>query len=206
VLIGGKGHQYHDGHEGTNSSWAWARVRDYRTGLGWMTVTSDATEAYQIVLPEVKRVLRTLVFLKPDVLIVLDRVSLTGTPQAVQARFQVFNDDGGGQVTATGSGFTIERPGSSLVASAAGRGNIAVRAAKLALPADDTVHPYAEVESAPALAHEFITVSTAAPKGSKPAALGIERTADGWKIGGAHAGRMIQAVLVTTGEAPVITV
>jgi len=121
VLIGGKGHQYHDGREGTNSSWAWARVRDYRTGPGWMTVTSDATEAYQIVLPEVKRVLRTLVFLKPDVLLVLDRVTLTGQPQAVQARFQVFNDDGSGKVAVAGNGFTIERPGASLVASAAGR-------------------------------------------------------------------------------------
>lgn len=206
VLIGGKGHQYHDGREGTNSSWAWARVRDYRTGPGWMTVTSDATEAYQIVLPEVKRVLRTLVFLKPDVLIVLDRVSLTGAPQSVQARFQVFNDDGSGKVAVAGNGFTIERPGASLIASAAGRGNVVVRAAKLALPADDTVHPYAEVESAPALEHEFITVSAAAPRGSKPGMLGIERTADGWKIGGTHAGRAIKAVLVTTGEAPVITV
>ncbi|MEY3774372.1 MAG: hypothetical protein RLZZ129_1152, partial [Verrucomicrobiota bacterium] len=32
VLVGGKGHQYHDGSEGTNSSWAFARVIDYRTG------------------------------------------------------------------------------------------------------------------------------------------------------------------------------
>ncbi len=206
VLIGGKGHQYHDGHEGTNSSWAWSRVRDYRTGPGWMTVTSDATEAYQLVLPEVKRVLRTLVFLKPDVLLVLDRVSLTGAPQAVQARFQVFNDEGNGKAEATGRTFTIRRPGATLRASVLGVGALTVRSAQLNLPAEEGVLPYAEVESAAAREHEFLTASAAAPVGSAPGVLVIERTADGWKVSGSHAGRAVKATLVTTGETPVITV
>ncbi len=34
VLIGGKGHQYHDGHEGTNASWAEAKIIEYRVGNG----------------------------------------------------------------------------------------------------------------------------------------------------------------------------
>jgi hypothetical protein len=206
VLIGGKGHQYHDGHEGTNASWAWARVRDFRTGPGWMTVTSDATEAYQIVLPEVKRVLRTLVFLKPDVLIVLDRVSLTGAPQAVQARFQVFNDDGNGRAEAAGATFTIRRPGATLAATARGAGAVTVRSAQLNLPAEEGVFPYAEVESAPATEHEFLTAAAAAPAGSTPGALAVTRTADGWKVSGTHAGRTMNAVLVTTAETPVLTV
>ena len=69
VLINGQGHQYHDGSEGTNASWAFARVIDYRTGPGWMVVTSDATDAYQLVNAQVTRVHRTLVYLKPDVVI-----------------------------------------------------------------------------------------------------------------------------------------
>jgi hypothetical protein len=77
VLINGQGHQYHDGSEGTNSSWAWARVLSYQTGPGWMLVTSDATEAYQLVNDSVRQVERTLLFLKPDVLLILDRVQLT---------------------------------------------------------------------------------------------------------------------------------
>ena len=206
VLIGGKGHQYHDGHEGTNASWAWARVRDFRTGPGWMTVTSDATEAYQIVLPDVKRVLRTLVFLKPDVLLVLDRVSLTGAPQAVQARFQVFNDDDNGRAEASGGTFTIRRPGATLAATALGVGVVTVRSAQLALPAEEGAFPYAEVESAPATEHEFLTAAAAAPAGSAPGALAVTRTADGWKVGGTHAGRTVNAVLVTTAEIPAVTV
>ena len=154
-------------------------------------------------LPEVKRVLRTLVFLKPDVLVVLDRVSLTGAPQAVQARFQVFNDDGNGHVIASGNGFSIERPGASLLASAQGRGKIVVRAGRLALAADDTVHPYAEVESEPALEHEFVTVCGATPKG--PGALvGHSIRTDGWRIVGKRGGSDFAFNLITTAEVPVL--
>src|SRR5690606_30432504 len=59
VLIDGRGHQYHDGSEGTNASWAFAKVIDYTTGPDWMCVTSDATDAYQLVNPDVTRVRRT---------------------------------------------------------------------------------------------------------------------------------------------------
>ena len=109
ILINGQGHQYHDGREGTNSSWASARITDFRTGSQWMTVTSDATEAYSLVLPDATLVTRTLVFLKPDVLVVLDRVQLKNAAP-VQARFQVFNDDSKGVASVDGSRFRIVRP------------------------------------------------------------------------------------------------
>ena len=60
VLIDGKGHQYHDGKEGTNSSWAQASIIDYRADASHMVVTSDATEAYKLVEPDVRQVHRTL--------------------------------------------------------------------------------------------------------------------------------------------------
>jgi hypothetical protein len=206
VLIGGKGHQYHDGHEGTNASWAWARVRDYRTGPGWMTVTSDATEAYQLVLPDVKRVLRTLVFLKPDVLVVLDRVSLTKTPAAVQARFQVFNDDGQGNVESLNATFGIRRPGARLSAIARGRGKLITRAGRLNLPPEEGVHPYAEVESAAALEHEFVTLcgaeATGAPAGL---VLGLTDSGDSWGITGKQGGKSFACQIGTAGEVPTIT-
>ena len=205
LLIGGKGHHYHDGHEGTNASWAWAHVRDFRTGPSWMSVTSDATEAYQLVLPQVRRVVRTLVFLKPDVLIVLDRVNLAGAPLPVQARFQVFNDDDQGRVVANDRSFTTQRPGARLTATASGVGAITVRAGKLDLPEAEGVHPFGEVESASALDHEFITVSTAAPTGSSPSALVAERTSNGWRVSGTHLGRAIKMTLITTAEVPVLT-
>jgi hypothetical protein len=206
VLIGGKNHQYHDGHEGTNASWAWARVRDFRTGPGWMTVTSDATEAYQIVLPDVKRVLRTLVFLKPDVLVVLDRVTLTKTPTAVQARFQVFNDDGRGSVEATNATFGIRRPGARLAAITRGRGKLTTRAGRLNLPLEEGVHPYAEVESAAALEHEFVTLCGAAPGGATAGpVLGLTDAGDSWGITGRKGGKSFACQIGTAGEVPTIT-
>jgi hypothetical protein len=205
MLIGGKGHQYHDGHEGTNASWAWAHVRDFRTGPNWMSVTSDATEAYQLVLPQVRRVVRTLVFLKPDVLLVLDRVKLAGAPLPVQARFQAFNDDDQGRVVANDRSFTTQRPGARLTATVSGVGNLSVRAGNLELPEAEGVHPFGEVESAAALDHEFITVSAAAPTGSSPGALVTERTSKGWRVSGTHLGRSIKVTLVTTTDVPVLT-
>ena len=63
-----------------------------------MVVTSDATEAYRLVEPDVDLVRRTLVFIKPDVLIVADRVRMKSLSVPVQARFQVDNSDGKGNV------------------------------------------------------------------------------------------------------------
>jgi hypothetical protein len=110
VLINGQGHQYHKGEEGTNASWSFAHLLDYATGPGWMRVTSDATEAYQLVNDQVVRVHRTLVFLKPDIVIFLDRVAVKDTPVTVQLRFQAFHDDLAAGLTATGTEFTLTRP------------------------------------------------------------------------------------------------
>ncbi len=59
-----------------------------------MVVTSDATAAYRLVNKDVLQVHRTLVFLKPDVLLIHDRVRLGTTPLPVQLRFQVDDSDG----------------------------------------------------------------------------------------------------------------
>lgn len=206
VLIGGKGHQYHDGSEGTNSSWASARVTDFRTGDGWMKVTSDATEAYQLVNPAVARVERTLVYLKPDVLLVLDRVRLTETPLPVQVRFQVYNDDGFGRAEASGTRFTITRPHATLSAVAQAAGLLAARAAQLDLPATEGVYPFAELESAAALEHAVLTVATAQKTGEAAGTLAVERTTGGWTVRGEHGGRAVDLRLTAAGdEPPVVT-
>ena len=207
VLIGGKGHQYHDGHEGTNSSWAWAHVTHYATSTRGMTVTSDATEAYQLVNPAVSRVERTLVYLKPDVLLVLDRVRLDGAPAAVQLRYQVYNDDGQGAAEAKEARFTITRPHATLAAAVQASGGLTVRTGRLALPAEDGVQPYAEVESAAGLTHEILTVATAQETGGAHGTLAIERSEDGWKVQGTHNGRNVAVRIVTANDAaPAVTV
>lgn len=185
VLINGKGHQYHDGSEGTNASWALAKVTDYATGPGWMRVTSDATDAYQLVNADVTRVLRTLVFLKPDVLVIFDQVEAS-TPVTVEARFQANHEDGGAKVSATGGRFEIVRPFATLRGSAAGLGPVSVTADRLPLVETDGEQPFGSVLSAAALRHELLTVCTAAPVGAVHGELALKREGETWRVCGRH--------------------
>jgi hypothetical protein len=204
VLINGKGHQYHDGSEGTNASWAMATVTAFKTGPGWMTVTSDATDAYQLVNADVSRVERTLVFLKPDVVVFLDRVTLKTTAVPVQVRFQIFHEDGAGAVTAKDDAFFIERPHATLRARVMGG---KVHTDQLKLEEKDGIYPFAELVSASALTHEILTVCSARPTGSEHGQLKLTRETGGWRVQGTHAAQTINLGLATAGAgAPVVTV
>jgi Heparinase II/III-like protein len=161
LLIDGKGHQYHDGKEGTNASWAFARILAYNASPGRVTLSSDATDAYQLVIPDVKKVFRSVLFLKPDVFLVLDTVEMSAGKAAVQARFQVFNDDKNGKVRTEGNEFYIDRPGVSLNGRVFSSHDCVVRAGTLALAEDLGIYPYAELESSSATAHDILTVCTA---------------------------------------------
>ena len=111
VLIDGEGHQYVDGREGTNSSQAHARIvrsGERATHLFW---TSDATQAYQLLMPDVRSVTRTVVMLTTiPAVVVVDKVIKTSTPSRIQARFFGHNNDGNCSIVAEESGFTIVRP------------------------------------------------------------------------------------------------
>lgn len=204
VLINGRGHQYHDGREGTNASWSNARVTAYRTGRGWMAVTSDATEAYALVQPEVTLVRRTLVFLKPDVVVLLDEVT-SATDASVQLRFQAFNDDNRGIVTTAGSTFRIERPFASVSAVVAGSSELRTQSGKLALPESEGVFPYAEVVSPAARTHTVVTVASTAPAGETHGTLAATFAKGTWSISGSHRGRTVKASLtLRDGEAPLL--
>jgi hypothetical protein len=206
VLIDGRGHQYHDGHEGTNASWAVARVTDFRTGPGWMRVTSDATEAYQLVNADVVRVDRTLVFLKPDVLLMLDRVSLKTTAAPVQLRFQIFNEDGLGIGAADGTTFRVERPNATLRARVAALGDVAAATGRLNLPEDEGVFPYVEATSAAGCEHAVLTVSAAAPAGEVPGDLKVARAGAGWRVTGTHRGKKVDVTIDPTPDTPVVMI
>ena len=195
VLINGQGHQYHDGSEGTNASWAFVKVINYATGPGWMRVTSDATDAYQLVNPDVALVQRTLVYLKPDVLVVLDRVKMKTTPASVQARFQLYNEDDGGRLEIKGSEFMITRPQASLLGRIGVREGISLRAGRLPLEPKDGEQQFDEVESAEALEHVILTVCSAAPEGSDHGQLEISRVSDGWHVSGQHGNQTVKLVI-----------
>ena len=217
VLINGQGHQYHDGSEGTNASWSFARVIDYRTGPGWMTVTSDATDAYQLVNRSVTRVVRTLVFLKPDVVVFLDRVTLADAKASVQVRFQANNEDLAATLSLPGDNFLIARPRASLLGRVARTPGLVVRLGKLPLAEKDGSQPYAEVESPDAADHEILTVCSARPLLGNPAEDGVPGTSahgelrltregSAWRVTGTHAAQRINVTLNTAGAIPVITI
>lgn len=206
VLIGGKGHQYHDGHEGTNASWAEAKIVEYRPGKGHLVVTSDATDAYRMVNPDVKLVTRSIVFLKPDVLLLVDRVRLAENPLPVQLRFQVYNEDGKGIVTAAHGDFQIQRPGAMLHAWAYSREKLHSHPGNLDVPAENGVHPYAEVESASSLDHLILTICTAQQSGKQHGTLGVQTTGKGWKINGTHNGQAINVTIDGSADIPVVSI
>lgn len=198
VLIDGKGHQYHDGSEGTNASWAESRITAYAVTPDWMQAGSDATSAYRLVNENVQSVQRTLLFLKPDVLILLDRIQLAEKPAPVQARFQVFNDDGHGHATTRGQDFRIERPRAFLTGTCRALGSCEVSArfldiepgvaADTFIGMEETIqkayqeYPYIAAESGAAMEHTLLTVSAAQRLGADAAEFDVVENESHWTI------------------------
>ena len=201
LLIDGRGHVYHEGEEGTNASTAAAHLVDHRLGPGWMWAVSDATDAYRRAGLPVTLVRRSVLFLKPDVLIVADEAALS-TALPVQTRWQVYHNDDHGAVTAEAAAFTITRPHASLHATLAAAGAFTVRTDRLPLPTDGGIYPFAEVVSAPALSHLLLTVCTACPAGDGHGALALRRTTAGWQISGSHRGLKVDVGLDFSVAAP----
>lgn len=204
VLIDGKGHQYHEGEEGTNASKAAAHLIDHRIGRDWMLAASDATPAYALAGLPVSRVLRTVIFLKPDILIVCDQVRLNSA-LPVQTRWQVPNEDGHGTLTVAGNTFSIGRPHATLRAETAGPAPFAVTAERLPLPEDGGIYPFAAVTSPAAKEHCLITVCTAAPAGEAHGPVTVAESCNTWQIAGTHRGRSVRVTIKPVAEgAPVV--
>ena len=204
VLIDGKGHQYHDGHEGTNASWAEAHVESFEDRKGDLLATSDATEAYRLVLPGTQLVRRSVIFLKPDILVLVDRIRLKDNPLAVQLRFQVDNFDQKGSATADGTGFRISRPNATLVANVYGSAGITTRAATLPVPVENGVHPFVEVQSPEALEHTLVTVCTAQQAGKEHGTLIVKKNGPVFEISGRHNTRTVRMRISTQQDLPEI--
>ncbi len=182
VLIDGKGHQYHNGEEGTNESQAEAtliRFEDDGDRIWW---TSDATQAYHLVNDEVRLVRRTVLFAKPSVIVLLDQIE-TATPASAAVRFFPDNRDGNANAQALADGFLIERPRARLHGRTFSRSGLAVSSAQLDLDAEFGVFPYLEVSASPAATQEIVTVLVAQPTGEASApTVDAQPDAAGWSI------------------------
>jgi hypothetical protein len=168
VLIDGKGHQFHDGSEGTNASVAYASVERYvdRGEVVWWS--SDATPAYQLVLPHLTRVMRTVLFVKPNRVVVFDQIDAS-RPVAVEARFFPDNRDEKAEIAVSSTAFALNRPAARLVGQVAALNDLVIEEQILDLPKDDGVFPFVAVHSGTAIHHEVITVLAAESASSKEA-------------------------------------
>ena len=203
VLVGDRGQNYHHGEEGTNDSLSYSNVMRFEDlgHIAWWT--SDATAAYRIDNYHIFKVLRTVVFAKPDIVVVLDQVQLRYWPQTLDVRFHPDNRDGKAVVSADGNGrFSIQRPKARLDAQVFARAAVDIRTAKLDITDDNETFPYVELHSDKALRHEVLTVLTASdqPESSARPSHTVEATDDGWRL---RAGRL-QALLITRGQTPVV--
>jgi len=151
------------------------------------------------------RVWRTLVYLKPDVVIFLDLVSLR-IAQPVQVRFQLYNEDGGGQLAVRTGEFTLTRPRATLLGRVALAEGVTLHAGRLPLEPQDGEQQFAEVVSAAATEHAILTVCTARPAGKDHGKLVASRESDGWRVTGEHDGQKVDVLVRCTGMTlPVVT-
>jgi hypothetical protein len=150
VLIDGKGHQYVDGHDGTNASIASASVIRKGERGGYLFWTSDATPAYALVLPDVRSITRTVITLtEVPAVVVVDKVIKSNDPSVIQARFYGFNNDGKGTIVAAQSGFTITRPYATLSGNASSEAGVSFISGVPDIPAAQAVlYPYVDVATA----------------------------------------------------------
>jgi hypothetical protein len=185
VLVDGRGHQYHNGEEGTNAGLARAEIVRYEDHGDRVWWCSDATHGYRLVNPDVARVRRTVIYAKPGTVVLFDEVETTEADSRASVRFFPDNRDGAALVDAHGEGFSIRRPRAWLLATVAARAAAmpAVEVQRLDLDAEHGVFPFAEVSTEGARRHEIVTMLSAYPSDAAEIELSRASTdGDGWLI------------------------
>ncbi len=209
VLIDGKGHQYVDGKEGTNASQASARIvrtRERREFLSWV---SDATQAYQLVLPDVASVTRTVVMLKeiPAVLLI-DKVIKKATPSTIQARFYGYNNDSSCTIDAGVTGFVIHRPLARVEGTSSAGDGVTYRSTLPTIPEEQAKKfPFAEVSTrTPSLETCLVTLLLPSRSSSAPGRVSISRTGSKTNALVQTGGESITVEVVESGAMPTFEV
>jgi hypothetical protein len=102
-----------------------------------------------------------VVFLKPDILLLFDRVKTASAQSKVQLRFQIYNGDGKGESETMQAGFLIKRPQATLRGTIIASTPFAMKSGVHTTPKDIGVYPYLEAEAGESLDHQILTVCTA---------------------------------------------
>jgi len=198
VLVDGKGHPYIDGIEGTNDSKAYANILAYEDHGDIVWWTSDASAAYILDNYHLTQVLRTVLFAKPDVLVVMDQIRLRYRAQSADVRFYPDNADGAAKLTVDGDRFMLERPKARLHGLVASNTGAVPRLSRLDVPAETGNFPCVEVHSPVALDHTLVSVLAVGSGNATPELKASEGKDGAWSV---EAGDF-KAVLEVTARQP----
>jgi hypothetical protein len=205
VLIDGNGHQYVDGHEGTNASQASASIIRRGERNGYFFWTSDATPAYRLVLPDVRSVTRTVVALTQlPAVVVVDKVMKNSTPSTVQARFYAYNSDGAGTITTAQDIFTVTRPHARLVGTASSSAGVTCTVSLPDIPSSQAIlYPFAEVATVqPGIESCLVTVLLPSSSGGVIGSARISHDGPVYTTTISAGARSISVRVIDSGEVP----
>ena len=205
VLVGGQGHQYHDGTEGTNASDARARLIRWGERRDYAFWASDATEAYAMVNPDIARVVRSVIVVHDlPLVVVFDSVEKRSQPSNIEARFFGYNHDNRGRVdvVAREESFRMVRPRAELAAAFVSNVGATVTSNQLPIPEDEAVkHPFSAVETAPGMLVGLMTLLVPVAPDETPE-LALENGGTAYRCQVATSRGIAQIELHDTGVAP----
>lgn len=184
VLVDGKGHQYHDGREGTNASQASARIVREMRRRDFTLWSSDATPAYALVDPDIDSVTRTVLFFPEGlVVVVIDKLIKKNRPSLFQARFHIDNSDGRGSATTSDNGFALIRPSAILDGTVSTTAGVTTKVERLPIPEDQGVFPFVEVATAdPSMTPLLVTVLIPHPAQAPAPKVSIAHKGRRWQV------------------------
>lgn len=183
VLIDGHGHHYVDGVEGTNDSQAYANILDYQDHGEVVWWTSDATPGYIIKNYHVTQVQRSVIYVKPGIVIVYDQVNFRYRPQTVDARFFPDNRDGKARLRAMDDEFILTRPNILFHGTVASNSNAIPRRSRLDVKPETGDFPCIEVHSPAALSHQIVTMMQPTRESSMTLPISAHHNPDkSWRI------------------------
>jgi hypothetical protein len=180
VLIDGRGHEHHNGVEGTNASRSYARITTHESTGRYALWTSIATQPYRLVDVAIKDVVRSVVVLfEEEVIVVVDRVTKYERPSTLTARFFGDNGDGRYNRELRTDGFVVERPGAMLNAHIWASVDFEVIDGKPFVPNETArLHPFIDVVTDASMETMLVTAMSVGGRESAPSPTEIRQSGD----------------------------
>lgn len=184
VLIDGRGHEHHNGIEGTNASASFARIVSHESNDQYAQWVSDASQPYRLVDTDIKLVRRSMAVLYDlPAIVMVDRITKWRGDSIVQARFFGYNWDDQLKLSAEEYGFQIHRPGSVLRAMVISNVGWSSAVGQMDMLGDRaSIHPFVDVTSDPTTDLTLVTVMALAPDETSLPAVSAQSVAEGFAL------------------------